>query len=196
MDGDVGRRVGRRFRRHRSRDPARAGPLPANFVILLKRLLTDPRVPRKSKLVLGATVVYLVSPIAWSRISSPAWAAGRRGHRPARPAQHLNRVDEAGGDRHWREGGRDPHGARGTVRRGPSAPGKWGEPRCESPLLRVLPAGGILHVGPETPSMIRRMTGFGRGKRFSRGIGSRSRSSPSTIASSISTSGCRERSRT
>jgi uncharacterized membrane protein YkvA (DUF1232 family) len=34
-----------------------------NFVILLKRLLTDPRVPRKSKLILGGTVLYLVSPI-------------------------------------------------------------------------------------------------------------------------------------
>ncbi len=34
-----------------------------NFVVLLKRLMTDPRVPRRSKLVLGATVVYLVSPI-------------------------------------------------------------------------------------------------------------------------------------
>jgi uncharacterized membrane protein YkvA (DUF1232 family) len=34
-----------------------------NFVILLKRLVSDPRVPRKSKLILGATIVYLVSPI-------------------------------------------------------------------------------------------------------------------------------------
>lgn len=34
-----------------------------NFVVLLKRLVTDPRVPRKSKLILGATIVYLVSPI-------------------------------------------------------------------------------------------------------------------------------------
>lgn len=34
-----------------------------NFVILLKRLVGDPRVPRKSKLILGATLVYLVSPI-------------------------------------------------------------------------------------------------------------------------------------
>ena len=34
-----------------------------NFVILLKRLLSDPRVPRKSKLILGGTVLYLVSPI-------------------------------------------------------------------------------------------------------------------------------------
>lgn len=34
-----------------------------NFVILLKRLVQDPRVPRKSKLILGATLVYLVSPI-------------------------------------------------------------------------------------------------------------------------------------
>src|SRR5687768_3094266 len=34
-----------------------------NFVVLLKRLLTDPRVPRKSKLILGGTVLYLVSPI-------------------------------------------------------------------------------------------------------------------------------------
>jgi uncharacterized membrane protein YkvA (DUF1232 family) len=34
-----------------------------NFVILLKRLLADPRLPRKSKLVLGGTVLYLVSPL-------------------------------------------------------------------------------------------------------------------------------------
>lgn len=34
-----------------------------HFVILLKRLIADPRVPRKSKLILGATIVYLVSPI-------------------------------------------------------------------------------------------------------------------------------------
>ncbi|HET6360984.1 MAG TPA: YkvA family protein [Gemmatimonadota bacterium] len=34
-----------------------------NFVILLKRLISDPRVPRKSKLVLCGTVLYLVSPI-------------------------------------------------------------------------------------------------------------------------------------
>ena len=34
-----------------------------NFVILLKRLLADPRVPRKSKLILGGTVLYLVSPL-------------------------------------------------------------------------------------------------------------------------------------
>ena len=34
-----------------------------NFVILLKRLLSDPRVPRKSKLILGGTVLYLISPI-------------------------------------------------------------------------------------------------------------------------------------
>ena len=34
-----------------------------NFVILLKRLVGDPRVPRKSKLILGGTILYLVSPI-------------------------------------------------------------------------------------------------------------------------------------
>jgi uncharacterized membrane protein YkvA (DUF1232 family) len=34
-----------------------------HFLILLKRLITDPRVPRKSKLILGGTVLYLVSPI-------------------------------------------------------------------------------------------------------------------------------------
>ena len=34
-----------------------------NFVVLLKRLISDPRVPRKSKLVLCGTVLYLVSPI-------------------------------------------------------------------------------------------------------------------------------------
>ncbi len=34
-----------------------------HFVLLLKRLLTDPRVPKRSKLILGGTVLYLVSPI-------------------------------------------------------------------------------------------------------------------------------------
>lgn len=34
-----------------------------HFIILLKRLLGDPRVPRKSKLILCGTVLYLVSPI-------------------------------------------------------------------------------------------------------------------------------------
>jgi uncharacterized membrane protein YkvA (DUF1232 family) len=34
-----------------------------NFVVLLKRLLGDPRVPRKSKLMLCGTVLYLVSPV-------------------------------------------------------------------------------------------------------------------------------------
>ncbi|HJU87645.1 MAG TPA: YkvA family protein [Gemmatimonadota bacterium] len=34
-----------------------------NFVVLLRRLLADPRVPRKSKLILGGTVLYLVSPL-------------------------------------------------------------------------------------------------------------------------------------
>jgi uncharacterized membrane protein YkvA (DUF1232 family) len=34
-----------------------------NFVRLLKRLIADPRVPRRSKLVLGATLVYLLSPV-------------------------------------------------------------------------------------------------------------------------------------
>jgi len=34
-----------------------------NFVVLLKRLVSDPRVPRKSKLILGGTIMYLVSPI-------------------------------------------------------------------------------------------------------------------------------------
>ena len=34
-----------------------------NFVVLLKRLISDPRVPRKSKLILAGTVLYLVSPI-------------------------------------------------------------------------------------------------------------------------------------
>ncbi len=34
-----------------------------NFVVLLKRLLGDPRVPRKSKLILGGTILYLVSPL-------------------------------------------------------------------------------------------------------------------------------------
>lgn len=34
-----------------------------NFVVLLKRLMTDPRVPRRSKMMVGATALYLVSPI-------------------------------------------------------------------------------------------------------------------------------------
>ena len=34
-----------------------------NFALLLKRLLTDPRVPLRSKLLFGGTLVYLVSPI-------------------------------------------------------------------------------------------------------------------------------------
>lgn len=34
-----------------------------HLVVLVKRLMTDPRVPRRSKLVLGATVLYLASPI-------------------------------------------------------------------------------------------------------------------------------------
>lgn len=34
-----------------------------NFVVLLKRLVSDPRVPWKSKLILGGTIMYLVSPL-------------------------------------------------------------------------------------------------------------------------------------
>ena len=34
-----------------------------HFVLLLKRLLSDPRVPKRSKLILGGTILYLVSPI-------------------------------------------------------------------------------------------------------------------------------------
>lgn len=34
-----------------------------HFALLLKRLLVDPRVPKRSKLVLGGTFLYLVSPI-------------------------------------------------------------------------------------------------------------------------------------
>ncbi|MDX1622600.1 MAG: YkvA family protein [Gemmatimonadota bacterium] len=34
-----------------------------NFVLLLKRLMGDSRVPSKSKVVLGGTLLYLVSPI-------------------------------------------------------------------------------------------------------------------------------------
>lgn len=34
-----------------------------NFVVLLKRLLGDPRVPRRSKLLLGGTLLYLISPL-------------------------------------------------------------------------------------------------------------------------------------
>ena len=33
------------------------------FVVLLKRLMTDPRVPRRSKWIVGGVLVYLVSPI-------------------------------------------------------------------------------------------------------------------------------------
>ncbi|HUP18935.1 MAG TPA: YkvA family protein [Gemmatimonadota bacterium] len=34
-----------------------------NFALLLKRLLTDPRVPFRSKILFGGTLVYLISPI-------------------------------------------------------------------------------------------------------------------------------------
>lgn len=34
-----------------------------NFVVLLKRLMTDRRVPRRSKMMVAATTLYLVSPI-------------------------------------------------------------------------------------------------------------------------------------
>ena len=34
-----------------------------HFVLLLKRLIGDPRVPRRSKLVVGGTLLYLVSPL-------------------------------------------------------------------------------------------------------------------------------------
>jgi uncharacterized membrane protein YkvA (DUF1232 family) len=34
-----------------------------HFVLLLKRLIGDPRVPRRSKLVLGGTLLYLLSPL-------------------------------------------------------------------------------------------------------------------------------------
>lgn len=34
-----------------------------NFVILLRRLLGDPRVPLRSKIIVAGTVAYLVSPI-------------------------------------------------------------------------------------------------------------------------------------
>lgn len=34
-----------------------------HFALLLKRLLQDPRVPRRSKLILGGTALYLFSPI-------------------------------------------------------------------------------------------------------------------------------------
>jgi uncharacterized membrane protein YkvA (DUF1232 family) len=34
-----------------------------HFILLLKRLIGDPRVPRRSKLVLGGTFLYLVSPL-------------------------------------------------------------------------------------------------------------------------------------
>lgn len=34
-----------------------------NFVVLLKRLMTDPRVPLRSKMIVGGTALYLISPI-------------------------------------------------------------------------------------------------------------------------------------
>lgn len=34
-----------------------------NFVVLLKRLLSDPRVPFRSKMIVGGTALYLISPI-------------------------------------------------------------------------------------------------------------------------------------
>lgn len=34
-----------------------------NFVVLLKRMMTDPRVPKRSKMIVGGTALYLISPI-------------------------------------------------------------------------------------------------------------------------------------
>ncbi|MDX1661115.1 MAG: YkvA family protein, partial [Gemmatimonadota bacterium] len=34
-----------------------------NFVMLLKRLMADPRVPVRSKMIVGGTALYLISPI-------------------------------------------------------------------------------------------------------------------------------------
>ena len=73
-----------------------------NFVILLKRLLADPRVPRKSKLVLGGTVLYLVSPLD----VGPDFVPGRGQLDDvvvALLALHsiLNRVDDEVVVEHW-----------------------------------------------------------------------------------------------
>jgi uncharacterized membrane protein YkvA (DUF1232 family) len=97
------------------------------FVVLLKRLITDPRVPRKSKLILGATVVYLVSPID----VVPDFVPGLGQLDDiviALLALHsiLNRVDEAVVIEHWP--GRED--VIRMVRAGLSAvaqllPGKW-----------------------------------------------------------------------
>lgn len=34
-----------------------------NFVVLLKRMMTDPRVPKRSKMIVAGTALYLISPI-------------------------------------------------------------------------------------------------------------------------------------
>ena len=98
-----------------------------NFLILLKRLVMDPRVPRKSKLILGATIVYLVSPID----VVPDFVPGLGQLDDiviALLAFHsiLNRVDEAVVVEHWP--GRED--VIRMVRAGLSAvahllPGKW-----------------------------------------------------------------------
>ena len=98
-----------------------------NFLILIKRLVMDPRVPRKSKLILGATVVYLVSPVD----VVPDFVPGLGQLDDivvALLALHsiLNRVDEAIVVEHWP--GRED--VIRMVRAGLSAvahllPGKW-----------------------------------------------------------------------
>ena len=98
-----------------------------NFLILIKRLVMDPRVPRKSKLILGATVVYLVSPVD----VVPDFVPGLGQLDDiviALLALHsiLNRVDEAVVVEHW-PGRQD---VIRMVRAGLSAvatllPGKW-----------------------------------------------------------------------
>lgn len=99
-----------------------------NFVVLLRRLVGDPRVPRRSKLILAGTILYLVSPID----VVPDFVPGMGQLDDiviALLSLHgiLNRVDEAVVIEHWPG---EP-GVIQAVRRGLAAvaqllPGDWG----------------------------------------------------------------------
>ncbi|MEJ2152573.1 MAG: YkvA family protein [Gemmatimonadota bacterium] len=98
-----------------------------HFALLLKRLLADPRVPKRSKLVLGGTFLYLVSPI--DVIPDFVPGLGQLDDIVvALLALHsvLNRVDEEVVIEHW-DGRRD---VILTIRQGVAAaaallPGDW-----------------------------------------------------------------------
>ncbi|MBW3660072.1 MAG: DUF1232 domain-containing protein [Gemmatimonadetes bacterium] len=98
-----------------------------NFVVLLKRLLSDSRVPARSKLIVGGTALYLISPIDFVPDFVPG--LGQLDDVVlAVLALHslLNRVDEAVILEHW-DGDED---LIRMVRAGVGAairllPGKW-----------------------------------------------------------------------